>query len=48
MIFLSVPFCAVSQEDAPKPKVSDEPLTAEQIAVYRAVLRDYLKGQTAG
>jgi len=48
MIFLSVPFCAVSQEDAPKPKVSDEPLTAEQIAVYRAVLRDYLKGSDGG
>lgn len=44
MIFVAVSFCAVSQEDTPKPKVSDESLTTEQIAVYRAVLKDCLKG----
>ena len=44
MTFLSVSFSAVSQEETPKPKVSDESLTTEQIAVYRAVLRDYLRG----
>ncbi len=44
VVLLAVSFCAVSQEVTPKPKVSDESLTTEQIAVYRAVLRDYLKG----
>jgi hypothetical protein len=36
--------CAVAQDKTPKPKVSDEPLTAEQMAVYRAVLQEYPKG----
>ncbi len=44
VMFLSVSFCAVSQEDTLRPKLSDESLTTEQIAVYRAVLKDYLKG----
>ena len=44
MIFVAVTFCAVSQENTPKPEVSHDSLTSEQIAVYRAVLRDYLKG----
>jgi hypothetical protein len=35
---------AVAQENAPKPSVSDAPLTGEQTAVYRAVLGVYLKG----
>jgi len=35
---------AVAQEDSFKPRLSDAPLTNEQIAVYRAVLKDYLKG----
>ena len=43
-IFLSISLYAVSQEDGPKPRLSDESLTTEQIAVYRAVLSDYLKG----
>ncbi len=43
MVFLAISVCAVSQ-DAPEPKISDEPLTTQQIAVYRAVLRDYLRG----
>jgi hypothetical protein len=44
VILVIFPLCAVPQETTRKPKVSDEPLTAEQIAVYRAVLTDYLKG----
>ncbi len=43
-VFLSLSICAMTQEDAPKPKVSDDSLTPEQIAVYRAVLKDYTKG----
>jgi hypothetical protein len=35
---------AVAQENAPKPRVSDAPLTSEQVAVYRAVLAVFLKG----
>ena len=31
------------QNDAPKVRVSKDPLTKEQIAVYRAVLNDYLR-----
>jgi hypothetical protein len=41
---LVISFGAVAQESAPKPKISDAPLSSEQIAVYRAVLADYLKG----
>jgi hypothetical protein len=39
-----LPLCAVTQDQTPKPKISDEPLTADQIAIYRAVLKDYTKG----
>jgi hypothetical protein len=35
---LSLVFVALSQEDAPKAKVSSDPLTEEQIAVYRTAL----------
>jgi len=36
---------AVSKvQDEPKPAISNEPLTAEQIAIYRVVLADYMKG----
>jgi hypothetical protein len=35
---------SVTQTDSSKPKVSSDPLTAEQSAVYRAVLGDYTKG----
>ena len=31
---------ARAQDEAPKPKVSKDPLTAEQIGIYRAVLQD--------
>jgi hypothetical protein len=41
---LVISLTAVAQENSVKPKMSDAPLTTEQIAVYRAVLRDYLKG----
>jgi len=34
---------AAAQGDGPRPIVSSDPLTAEQIAVYRAVLEDYTK-----
>ena len=32
-----------AQNDVPQPRVSKDPLTDEQVAVYRAVLLDYLK-----
>jgi hypothetical protein len=41
---LSLLMCAAAQDDSPKPKVSDDPLTAEQIAIYRVVVQDYTKG----
>ena len=41
---LILPLCAVTQDQTPKPKISDEPLNADQIAVYRAVIKDYTKG----
>lgn len=40
---LVLSFCAVAQTEAPKPKLSDEPLTAAQLAIYRVVLKDYVK-----
>jgi hypothetical protein len=43
-VFLSLSICAMTQEDTPKTKVSDDSLTPEQIAVYRAVLKDTTKG----
>lgn len=44
VILLVLSLRAFTQENAPRPKVSDDPLTTEQIAVYRAVLSDFLKG----
>jgi hypothetical protein len=46
VLFLSfgLLFAAVPQAEPPKPKVSKEPLTAEQVSVYRAVLEDYTSG----
>ena len=43
-VLLMISLRAVAQEDSFKPRLSDAPLTNEQIAVYRAVLKDYLKG----
>ena len=39
-VVLSLSLAAHAQDDAPKLKVSGESLTAEQTAVYRAVLQD--------
>ena len=39
-----ISLAAVAQDTEPNPKVSDAPLTSEQIAIYRAVLGGYLKG----
>ena len=33
----------IAQNPRPKPKVSDQPLTPEQVAIYRVALKDYLK-----
>jgi hypothetical protein len=43
LVVLSLSLTAHAQDDAPKLKVSGESLTAEQTAVYRAVLRDIQK-----
>lgn len=43
-VLLGISVMAYAQENPLEPRVSDVPLTVEQIAVYRAVLRDYLKG----
>ena len=34
----------IAQDEEPQPQISKDPLTAEQIAVYQAVLKNYLKG----
>lgn len=44
VILLVISGMALAQENSLEPRMSDAPLTTEQIAVYRAVLRDYLKG----
>jgi hypothetical protein len=44
MLSLGQSLAAPPQIEAPKPKISNEPLTAEQVAVYRAVLEDYTNG----
>lgn len=41
---LSLTFSPTQQDDAPKAKVSPDPLTEEQISVYRAVLGSYSNG----
>jgi hypothetical protein len=41
---LALSMAVVAQDDASKPKVSKDPLTTEQIAVYRAVLESYTNG----
>jgi hypothetical protein len=40
---LVLSLAATPQDSATKPIVSNDPLTAEQVAVYRAVLEDYTK-----
>jgi hypothetical protein len=44
MLSLGPSLAAAPQIEAPKPKISNEPLTPEQVAVYRAVLEDYTNG----
>jgi hypothetical protein len=47
ILVVSLDLCAgiaAQQNEAPKPKVSSNRLTAEQIAIYRAVLFDYTRG----
>jgi hypothetical protein len=43
LLSFSVIFVVAAQEDKPKPQMSKEALTPEQIAVYRAVLNDYMR-----
>lgn len=38
----------MSAQDLPKPQLSKEPLTSEQVAVYRAVLEYYVKDGAVG
>jgi hypothetical protein len=45
VLFLSI---ALAQDEESKPVISKEPLTADQVAVYRAVLADYNKGENSG
>jgi hypothetical protein len=44
LMSLGLSVVAAAQDNAPKPRVSKSPLTSEQVAVYRAVLEDYTKG----
>ena len=41
---MALSMSSVTQEGTPKPTVSSDSLTPDQVAVYRAVLRDYTKG----
>ena len=43
VVFLILSLFVSAQADATKPEVRSNPLTAEQIAIYRAVLDDYMK-----
>lgn len=42
VLIFAFPLSAVAQDDQKKPEVSKDPLTPEQLAVYRAVLADYI------
>jgi hypothetical protein len=44
MICLSLCPISTAQEDPPKPVLSNGPLTADEVAIFRTVLKDYLKG----
>jgi hypothetical protein len=46
-ISIALSLSAATQEDAQKPRLSDDSLTPEQVAVYRAVLKDYTKKSDA-
>jgi hypothetical protein len=43
-VIIALSLLALAGDKQPKPKLSKEPLTPEQIAVYRAVLQDYAQG----
>lgn len=43
LVFTFGAICAVPQDESPKPKVSKDALSDEQLAVYRSVLNDYMK-----
>ena len=43
LVFTFGAICVVPQDESPKPKVSKDALSDEQLAVYRAVLNDYMK-----
>jgi hypothetical protein len=46
LILIAIVFgtTAVAQDDSAKPKISKDQLTTEQVAIYRAVLTNYVKG----
>jgi hypothetical protein len=44
VVSLTLSLTAVTEDNASKPKLSDDPLKPEQIAVYRAVIEYYAKG----
>jgi hypothetical protein len=44
MVTVVLQLTAMAGDKQPNPMLSKEPLTQEQIAVYRAVLADYMKG----
>lgn len=44
LFLLGPPLAVAQQKEAPKPRISNNPLTAEQVAVYRALLEDYHDG----
>jgi len=47
-LLLVFPVLAAAQEDADtKPKVSDQPLTVEQLAVYRVVLHGWMENEVS-
>jgi hypothetical protein len=43
---ICLPLCPIStaQEEPPKPVLSNSPLTADEVVIFRTVLKDYLKG----
>ena len=44
MFCLSMGPMSSAQEEPSKPVLSNSPLTADEVAIFRAVLKDYLKG----
>ena len=43
LLIVALSLAVAAQDNTAKAKISNAPLTAEQIAVYRAVLKDYLR-----